>query len=66
MSNLNVDIYDAFQSAGIDEALARKAAISVVDNDKELMEVKSTLRLHSWMLATNIALSVGSLFKLIG
>ena len=33
--------------------------------DRELAEIRGTLKLHNWMFATNIALTAAVLFKLL-
>lgn len=56
-------LYDAFIAAKVPDDKARAAAVEsaemrdqIVDVRSQINDVKSTLRLHSWMLATNTAL----------
>ena len=56
-------LYDAFIAAKVPDDKARAAAVEgaeirdqIVNVRLEIAEVKSTLRLHSWMLATNTAI----------
>ena len=76
---LNTDLYDALRAARVEEPLARKAASSVTDQpteyrrlddrivalQREVDDVRSTLKLHGWMLTLSIGLSVAILARLL-
>jgi hypothetical protein len=57
------EIYDALIEAGASEDKARAAARAIARYESEMGDIRSTLRLHSWMLGTLIALSVAILFR---
>jgi hypothetical protein len=58
-------LHAALVSAGVEPNAAREAAEEVAAYEHELAEIKSTLKLHSWMLATNTVLLVAILGKLL-
>ena len=51
-------LYTALRSANVPEDRAREAAEEVAAFDHDLADVKSTQRLHSWMLTFNTAMLV--------
>jgi hypothetical protein len=66
------EVYDALKDAGASEEKARKAAevLASYDDkfkriDLEFAEIRSTLRLHSWMLAYIITVLTGIALKLL-
>ena len=63
MATMNAEVYDALKSAGADDEKARRAAESVASYDKDVSDIKATLRLHSWMLAVIIAVTVVPFIK---
>jgi hypothetical protein len=67
MAMLNYDVFEAFKSAGVPEENARKAAeaLSGAAHDAEIAELKSTQRLHTWMIGATIAMNVAILVRLI-
>lgn len=67
---LNFDVFEAFKSAGVPEDKARRAAEAlsesahvsdVSDLKTDVVELKSTIKLHTWMIGTSIALNVAIL-----
>lgn len=74
MSEMIAEVYRAFKQAGVsdDDAQAAAAALTGLRDEpwkrsieKELAEIRGTLRLHNWMGATNIVLTVAVLFRLL-
>ena len=63
MSVMIEELYDALKDAGAAEEKARAAARAVARYDTEMADTRSTLRLHSWMLGTLIALNIAILFR---
>jgi hypothetical protein len=70
MPTMSSELYDALLAAGAPEDKARAAAVAVADFQTrstelrlEFADVRSTQRLHSWMLGFLIAISVATLFK---
>ena len=58
-------LHAALVSAGVEPNAAREAAEEVAAYEHELAEIKSTLKLHSWMLGTIIVLLIVILGKLL-
>lgn len=48
-------LYDALRAANIDDEKARAAAVEVAEFKDAIADIKSTLRLHTWILSTNTA-----------
>ena len=48
-------LYDALRSADAPDDKARAAAVEVAEFKDSIAEIKSTLRLHTWILSTNTA-----------
>jgi hypothetical protein len=64
------ELYDALTEAGASQDKARAAARAIAsyenrfsDMRNEFTEIRGTLRLHSWILATNTAMLVALLFR---
>lgn len=58
-------LYAALKAANVSDETAREAATEAAEFDRELADVKSTLRLHTWILTFNtamLALVIGKLF----
>jgi len=57
-------LHAALVSAGVEANAAREAAeeVAAAAYEHELAEIKSTLKLHSWMLATIIVLMLALAF----
>jgi hypothetical protein len=73
MAMLNYDVFEAFKSAGADEDKARKAAeaLSGAALNSELAgvksdvaELKSTQKLHTWILGFNTAMVAAVLLRM--
>jgi hypothetical protein len=64
MATMISEVYDAFKDAGASEEKARRAAEVLASYEKEFADIRGMLRLHSWMLATVIAMLTATLFKL--
>jgi hypothetical protein len=45
-------LYDALRAGNVPDDKARAAAVEVAEFRDSIAEIKSTLRLHSWMLMT--------------
>ena len=61
------EVFKAFRSAGVPidkahEAAAALAAENLVTN-KDIQELKTVQRLHSWMIGFNLAFTVAILWK---
>jgi hypothetical protein len=48
-------LYDALRAADIPDEKARAAAVEVAEFKDAIHEIKSTLRLHTWILSVNTA-----------
>lgn len=48
-------LYDALRAADIPDDKARAAAVEVAEFKESISEIKSTLRLHTWILSVNTA-----------
>jgi hypothetical protein len=57
------ELYDALIEAGASADKARSASRAVADFEKTIGDIKSTIKLHSWILSFNTALLVAVLFK---
>jgi hypothetical protein len=62
-------LHEALLAAGVEQTIAREAAEEVAGFDRDLVEVKSVQRLHTWMLGTllplNIVITLGVLWKVL-
>jgi hypothetical protein len=74
MAEMLSEVYDALKEAGVSEEKARAAASAVVGLrdepwkrkiEADMADLKSTQRLHSWMLGTTITLNVAILLRLL-
>ena len=63
MSTVDIEVLKAFESVGVAPALAENAAVALNKRAAEITEIKSTLRLHSWMLGLIVAGIVGLIGK---
>jgi hypothetical protein len=63
MALMVVEVYDAFRAANVPEPEARKAAEAMAAYRQPAVE--SDLRLLTWMIGFNLALSVAILLKLL-
>ena len=57
-------LYDALRAANIDDAKARAAAVEVAEFKESIADIRSTLRLHTWILSVNTALLLAAAGKL--
>ena len=67
MATMISEVYDAFRSAGVPEDKARQAAEALAAENlatkSDINELKATQKLHSWMLAFNLAFTMAILWK---
>jgi hypothetical protein len=73
MAMLNYDAFEAFKSAGADEQKARKAAevlsgaalaSELGEVKSDVAELKSTQKLHTWILGFNTAMLAALLLRI--
>jgi hypothetical protein len=73
MAMLNYDVFEAFKSAGVPEEKARRAAEALSEGAQasevtaiksDVTELKTTVKLHTWMLGTLIAINVAVFARL--
>jgi hypothetical protein len=57
-------LYDALRAADIPDEKARAAAVEVAEFKESISEIKSTLRLHTWILSFNTAIIIAIAGKL--
>jgi len=64
------ELYDALIEAGASEGRARAASKAVADMERhfaslerDIADIRGTLRLHNWMLGTILAFLVAVFFK---
>lgn len=61
------EVFKAFRSAGVPEDKAHEAAAALAAESmatgKDMQELKSGQRLHSWMIGFNLAFTVAILWK---
>jgi hypothetical protein len=57
-------LHAALIAAGVPDDAARSAATEVAEFRNDIADLKSTLRLHTWILSTNTAGLLAVLFKL--
>jgi len=72
MATMIAEIYDAFKAAGVDDDKARKAAEAVASYENRFQDLKSDFQdlrskvgMLTWMVGTNIVLTLGVLGKLL-
>jgi len=59
-------LYDALRTAqGIPDSAAREAAEEVAGYESRLAAIDSQLKVLSWMVGTNVALTIGVLFLVL-
>lgn len=58
-------LYEALKGAGADESAARKAAEEVAGYENRLAKIETDLTLLKWMVTTNIALTLGVLWRVL-
>lgn len=63
MSLMLGKLYTALKGAGAPEEDAQAAASEVAGYENRLANIEATQKLHSWMLATLLAVSLTILFK---
>jgi hypothetical protein len=72
MAMLNYDVFEAFKSAGADDEKARKAAealsgsaktAELVEVRSDVVELKTTQKLHTWILGFNTAMLAALLLR---
>lgn len=63
MSTMITEVYDALLAAGAPEEKARAAARVLADYDKEFADIKSTQRLHTWVLSVHTAMLLAILWR---
>ena len=49
----------------VEQSIEKERASLLTDMEKQCAEIRSTLRLHTWLLATNNALTVAVLLRLL-
>jgi hypothetical protein len=49
------ELYDALRAGNVPEDKARAAAVEVAEFKNDISDLKSTLRLHTWILSANTA-----------
>jgi hypothetical protein len=57
-------LYTALRAADVPEADARAAAVEVAEFKEAISDLKSTLRLHTWILSINTAIGLAIAGKL--
>jgi hypothetical protein len=57
------DLYQALIEAKVPRETAQKAAEEVASHETSLSDIKSTQKLHTWMLGVSIAILVALLWK---
>ena len=61
------EVFKAFRSAGVPEDKAHEAAAALaaenLTTNRDILELKSVQRLHSWMIGFNLAFTVAILWK---
>jgi hypothetical protein len=57
-------LYDALRAANVPDDKARAAAVEIAEYRESIADIRSTLRLHTWILSFNTALIVAIVGKL--
>jgi hypothetical protein len=65
MATMIAELYDALKSAGAPDEQARKAAEVVAGYENRFSRIEADLTLLKWMVAFNLAISVGLLTLLL-
>ena len=67
MTVVTSEVFKAFRSAGVPEDKAHEAAAALAAENlvanKDIQELKTVQRLHSWMIGFNLAFTVAILWK---
>ena len=58
-------LYDALRAASIPDDKARAAAVEVADFERTMTDIRSSLRLHTWILSINTAAILAILGRLL-
>jgi hypothetical protein len=58
-------LYDALRSVNVPDDKARAAAVEVAEFKESIADIKSTLRLHTWILTFNTAMMVAILWRVV-
>ena len=58
-------LYDALRAANVPDDKARAAAVEIAEFDRTLADIRSTLRLHTWILSINTAAILAILGRLL-
>jgi hypothetical protein len=56
--------YDAPRAANVPDEKARAAAVEIAEYKESISDIRSTLRLHTWILSFNTALIIAVVSKL--
>lgn len=59
------EVYDALREIGVSEEKARKAAEAIASYDPQIAAIRSDVRMLTWMVGTNLVLTIGILVKLL-
>jgi hypothetical protein len=62
---MNAEVYDALRDAGASEEKARAAAQSIAQYDDRLARVERRLDVLTWMVGTNVVLTLAILGRLL-
>lgn len=65
MALMQEKLYDALRAANVPDDKARAAAIEAAEFDRALTDIRSTLRLHTWILSINTAAILAILGRLL-
>lgn len=65
MPLMSSELYDALLEAGASEEKARKAAESVAGFENRFASLEGKITLLTWMVSTNVVLTLGVLWKLL-
>jgi len=65
MTILITELYDALKDAGASEDKARKAAETMADYDSRLASIDTRLSVLTWMVGTNLIVTLGVLWRLL-
>jgi len=65
MTMMITELYDALKDAGATEEKARKAAEILADYDSRLASIDTRLSVLTWMVGTNLIVTLGVLWRLL-
>ena len=57
-------LYDALRAANVPDEKARAAAVEIAEYKESISDIRSTLRLHTWILSFNTGLIIAVVGKL--